>query len=110
ETNIWGIRGMHDLVWEWVEDFNAGVVTGESRNNTDVDQGLFCGAAALFASDVTEYAAFARFAFRRGLKGDFALGNVGFRVAADAPHATLQASIQSSRPSSSSSTARSSCE
>ncbi len=94
ETNIWGIRGMHDLVWEWVEDFNAGVVTGESRNNTDVDQGLFCGAAALFASDVTDYAAFARFAFRSGLKGDFALGNVGFRVAADAPHTTLQASIQ----------------
>lgn len=81
-----GIHGLHDLVWEWVDDFNSSMVTGESRNNTDLDRGLFCGGASLSASDVTDYAAFVRFAFRSGLEADFSLANMGFRLAADPPH------------------------
>ena len=76
---------MHSLVWEWVDDFNSNLVTGESRNNTELDRQLFCGGASLGASDFTDYAAFIRFALRSGLKADYAMSNLGFRLAADAP-------------------------
>lgn len=84
-ANYWGVSGLHDLIWEWVDDFNSNTVTGESRNNTDLDRGLFCGGASLEAFDVSDYAAFIRFAFRSALSADFAVSNLGFRVAADAP-------------------------
>lgn len=82
--NYWGIHGLHSQVWEWVDDFNSSLVTGESRNNTDLDRGLFCGGASLGASDVTDYAAFVRYAMRSGLEADYTISNLGFRLAADA--------------------------
>lgn len=85
DSNHWGVAGLHANVWEWVDDFNSSMVTGESRNNTDLDRGLFCGGASLGASDITDYAAFIRFALRSGLAADFTLSKLGFRVAADGP-------------------------
>ena len=85
DSNFWGVHGMHALVWEWVDDFNSNLVTGESRNDTDLDRQLFGGGASLGASDFKDYAAFVRFALRSGLEADYAMSNLGFRVAADAP-------------------------
>lgn len=83
--NYWGVRELHGSVWEWVEDFNANPVTGESRNNTDLDRNLFCGSASLGASDFEDYAAFLRFALRSGLEAAYTGARVGFRLAADDP-------------------------
>lgn len=79
-----GVRGLHGLVWEWVDDFNTAMVTGESRADTGLDRDLFCGAGSVGASDTTDYAAFMRAALRSSLKGPNTTTSLGFRCARDA--------------------------
>ena len=79
--NVYGVRGLHGLVWEWVHDFNSTMVVGDSRGDGSLERKLFCGAGSLLASDVTNYAAFMRYAFRSSLKGNYCVGSLGFRVA-----------------------------
>jgi formylglycine-generating enzyme len=81
EKNVHGVYGMHGAVWEWVNDFNSQMVTGESRGDKTLDRSLFCGAGALNATDVANYAAFMRYAFRSSLKGSYCVGTLGFRGA-----------------------------
>lgn len=80
-ANSYGVYDLHGLIWEWVEDFNSNLVTGDSRADSDLEQSMFCGAAALGAGDFEEYAAFIRYAFRGSLRASFALRNLGFRCA-----------------------------
>ncbi len=82
--NVYGLTDLHGLVWEWVDDFNTALVTGESRSDGALDRNLFCGSGALRAADPSDYAAFMRFAFRSSLKAPYAIKNLGFRCAADA--------------------------
>jgi sulfatase modifying factor 1 len=79
-----GVRGLHGLVWEWVEDFNTATVTGESRADTGLDRDLFCGAGSIGASDTTDYAAFMRAALRSSLQARNTTTSLGFRCARDA--------------------------
>ncbi|WMC11542.1 formylglycine-generating enzyme family protein [Oceanimonas pelagia] len=80
-ANYWGVQDLHGLVWEWTRDFNSALVTGESRGDSSLDQGLFCGSAAAGSADPSDYAAFMRYGFRSSLKATYALGNLGFRCA-----------------------------
>lgn len=75
---------MHGLVWEWVLDFNDAVLAFESAG----DGNRFCGAGGARARDATDFAAFERAAFRSSLRASFAVKNLGFRCAADAPGAS----------------------
>ncbi|MBZ0267852.1 formylglycine-generating enzyme family protein [bacterium] len=79
--NYWGVWDLHGSVWEWVEDFNTALVTGESRGDTGLDRGLFCGSGSVGASDARDYAAFMRYAFRSSLEGRYTVRNLGFRGA-----------------------------
>ncbi|MBP7951084.1 MAG: SUMF1/EgtB/PvdO family nonheme iron enzyme [Verrucomicrobiales bacterium] len=81
EANIHGLRGMHGLVWEWVQDFNSTLIVGDSRGDDSLERKLFCGAGALAASDASNYAAYMRYAFRSSLKGAYCVGSLGFRTA-----------------------------
>lgn len=83
--NYWGIYDLHGLVWEWTLDFNSVLISGESRKDVDKDSNLFCGSAAVGASDLMNYAAFMRYAFRGSMKADYAIKNLGFRCAKDLP-------------------------
>jgi formylglycine-generating enzyme required for sulfatase activity len=76
-----GVRGLHGLVWEWVEDFNTAMVTGESRADTGLERNLFCGSGSAGASDFRDYAAFMRYAFRSSLEAKYSVPNLGFRCA-----------------------------
>jgi formylglycine-generating enzyme len=77
--NSLGVRGMHGLIWEWVEDFNSVIMAGDSRDSNDTSANLFCGAGALKAKDPAQYATFMRFAYRSSLKANYTGNVLGFR-------------------------------
>lgn len=79
--NFFGLRDLHGLVWEWVDDFNTAMVTGESRGDTGLERTLFCGAGAAGGRDLTNYPAFMRVAFRSSLRAHYAVPHLGFRCA-----------------------------
>jgi len=79
--NYWGVYDMHGLVWEWTADFNSIFLSGESRKDKSEDKNLFCGSASVNATDLMDYAAFMRYAFRGSLKAQYSTRNLGFRCA-----------------------------
>lgn len=80
--NFYGVRDLLDLVWEWVDDFNAAMVTGDSRGAAGNE--LFCGGASSDARDPSDYAAFMRVGYRSSLRANYTVANLGFRCARDA--------------------------
>lgn len=81
--NVYGVYDLHGLVWEWVDDFNSILVTGESRGDNAIDRGLFCAAGVSGSTDPGDYAGYMRYAFRSSLQSKYSLGNLGFRCATD---------------------------
>lgn len=81
--NYWGIYNVFDLIWEWTDDFNSVLTTGDSRAGEYDDKGLFCAGSATSATDIMNYAAFMRFAFRGSIKANYTVANLGFRCAKD---------------------------
>lgn len=85
KANLHGARGLHGLVWEWVDDFSTAMVTGESRADGGLDRDLFCGAGAAGARETSDYAAFMRQALRSSLRANNTTTSLGFRCAQDLP-------------------------
>jgi len=85
KATLHGARGLHGLVWEWVDDFNTAMVTGESRGDSGLERDLFCGAGAAGAKDPGDYAAFMRQALRSSLKANNTTSSLGFRCAQSLP-------------------------
>ncbi|MDH5380852.1 MAG: formylglycine-generating enzyme family protein [Cyclobacteriaceae bacterium] len=81
--NYWGVYDLHGLVWEWTLDFNSVLLSGESRKDVDNDRNLFCGSGSIGATDLMNYAAFMRYAFRGSIKANYSVKNLGFRCAKD---------------------------
>ena len=87
-----GIADLHGVIWEWVDDFNAVVTSGESRGDSGPDAGLFCAGGAALSADPSNYSAFMRYALRGSLRGAYTLRTLGFRVARDVPAAIKRSS------------------
>lgn len=83
--NVYGIYGMHGLVWEWVEDYNTILVSGDSRGDGELDREMYCAAGVSGTTDPGDYAAYMRYGFRSSLKPSYTVANLGFRCAADTP-------------------------
>ena len=83
-TDVHGVHDLHGLVWEWVEDYAAMLVSSDNRQQADPDLLQFCGAGALSTDDRENYAVLMRIAMLSALEADDTTANVGFRCARDA--------------------------
>ena len=81
--NYWGVYDMHGLIWEWTSDFNSIFLSAGAGKDNDTDKILYCGSGSVNASDLMDYAAFMRYAFRGSLKANYTTRNLGFRCAQD---------------------------
>ncbi|MBN8481171.1 MAG: formylglycine-generating enzyme family protein [Xanthomonadales bacterium] len=81
EANAYGVRDLHGLVWEWVDDANALMVSADNREQGDPDRQKFCGAGALSMQDRDNYAVLMRIAMLSSLGGADVTSNLGFRCA-----------------------------
>ena len=79
--NLYGVRDLHGLVWEWVDDYAAMMVTSDSRDQNDPDRLKFCGSAALSLRDRDNYALLMRIALLSSLQAVDTTANLGFRCA-----------------------------
>src|SRR5450755_1534542 len=78
-ANVYGVRDLHGLVWEWVDDFNALLVDGDSRTGDDPDKLKFCGAGAINLQDRQNYAVLMRVALLSSLNASDSTASLGFR-------------------------------
>jgi len=77
--DVHGIRDLNGLVWEWVDDFNALLVSADSRDQGDADKAKFCGAGALTLQQKENYATLMRVAMLSALKASDTTRTLGFR-------------------------------
>lgn len=89
KPNTRGVYDLRGLVWEWVYDFNTAMTTGESRKGAQIDTGLYCSGGAQGSSNLKDYPAFMRFAYRGSLKARYTVRNLGFRCVYDLPKESL---------------------
>jgi formylglycine-generating enzyme required for sulfatase activity len=80
-ANAYGVRDLHGLVWEWVDDFNALFIAGDSRTQGDPDLLKFCGAGAISIIDRDSYAVLMRIALLSSLNAADTTSHLGFRCA-----------------------------
>jgi sulfatase modifying factor 1 len=84
-ANVYGVRDVHGLVWEWVEDFNALLVSPDSRGGNDPDKLRFCGAGAINLQDRQNYAVLMRVALLSSLNAADSTRSLGFRCVRPIP-------------------------
>jgi formylglycine-generating enzyme len=77
--NVYGIRDLHGVIWEWVDDEGALMVSGDNRTQGDPDTLKFCGAGALSATDRENYPILMRIAMLSSLGAASTNRNLGFR-------------------------------
>jgi sulfatase modifying factor 1 len=83
--NVYGVRDLHGLVWEWVDDFNALLVSPDSRDGDDPDKLKFCGAGAINLQDRQNYAVLMRIALLSSLNASGSTSSLGFRCVRPLP-------------------------
>ena len=79
--NIYGVHDVHGVVWEWVEDLGALMVSNDNREQGDPNVLRFCGSGALTLEQKENYAMLMRIAMLSSLQARYTSTTVGFRCA-----------------------------
>jgi formylglycine-generating enzyme len=79
KPNVYGIHDLHGVIWEWVDDAGALMVSGDNRTQGDPDNLQFCGAGALSSNDRENYPVLMRIAMLSSLSAASTNRNLGFR-------------------------------
>lgn len=85
QATVHGVHDLNGLVWEWVDDHAAFLVSADNREQGDPDLLQFCGAGALSTDDRENYAVLMRIAMLSALDAEDVTGNLGFRCARSIP-------------------------
>jgi sulfatase modifying factor 1 len=80
--NYFGIRDLHGVAWEWVEDAGGMLVSEDSREQGDGGN-RFCGAGATSFEDKENYAMMMRIAMLSSMKASYTSSSMSFRCATD---------------------------
>lgn len=81
--NLYGVRDLHGVVWEWIEDHASMMVSGDNREQGDPDVMKFCGSGALTMEEKDNYATLMRIAMLSSMKARYTSSTMGFRCATD---------------------------
>lgn len=81
-ANIYGVRDLHGVIWEWVEDLNGMLVSADNREQGDPNLMRFCGEGALTMEQKENYATLMRIAMLSSMKASYTSATMGFRCAA----------------------------
>jgi formylglycine-generating enzyme required for sulfatase activity len=82
-ANYYGIRDLHGVVWEWVDDLSAMLVSGDNRQQSDPDVLNYCGPGALTMEQKENYATLMRIAMLSSMQASYTSATMGFRCATD---------------------------
>jgi sulfatase modifying factor 1 len=82
--NFHGIQDLHGVIWEWVEDVGAMLVSGDNRQQSEPDALRFCGPGALTMEQKDNYAILMRIAMLSSMRASYTSSTMGFRCASDA--------------------------
>jgi sulfatase modifying factor 1 len=77
--NAYGVRDLHGVVWEWIDDHASLLVSADNRDQGDPDRARFCGAGALSVADREQYAVLMRVALLSSLEAADSTSLLGFR-------------------------------
>lgn len=83
-ANVYGIRDLHGVVWEWVFDLASMMISGDNREQGDPDLMKFCGSGALSMEEKDNYATLMRIAMLSSMQASYTSATMGFRCAYDA--------------------------
>ena len=80
--NFYGVRDVHGVVWEWVLDLGAMMVSADNREQGDPDEKRFCGTGALTMEQKENYAMLMRIATLSSMQANYTSSTMGFRCVA----------------------------
>jgi formylglycine-generating enzyme len=81
--NYYGVRDLHGVAWEWVEDAGAMLVSDDGREQGD-GSNRFCGVGAITFEQKENYAMLMRIAMLSSMKASYTSSSMSFRCASDA--------------------------
>jgi formylglycine-generating enzyme required for sulfatase activity len=80
-ANFYGVRDLHGVAWEWVEDHAGMLIAADNREQGDPDLLKFCGSGALTMEQKENYATLMRIAMLSSLQAEQTTSTMSFRCA-----------------------------
>jgi sulfatase modifying factor 1 len=82
-ANYYGVRDLHGVVWEWVDDLSSMLVAGDNRQQNEPDALRYCGPGALTMEQKENYATLMRIAMLSSMQASYTSATMGFRCVTD---------------------------